>query len=479
MTLRTRIAAAAGVAVAVTTITAAVVVYLAVRSNLRGEVERALTERAAPALTRVDGPDGPGGPRSPGGGPGLRPAPLRGGRPDALPLPPPRPERFGGAEGYVQRVSPDGEVFRPPGQPAALPITERAREIAARGEGESFEDVDADGTHVRVLTVGLPEGGAIQVARPLTEVDRVLDRVLVALVVVGLAGIGLAALLGAGVARVALAPVARFTRRTEELTARPVLSERIEVAGRDELSRLAHSFNTTLEALERAVEAQRQLVADASHELRTPIASLRANVQTLEQADRLPRAELDALRADIVAELDELTGLVADVVELARGAQRAETLDDVRLHDLVAALVERAERRGKDVAFRTDLESSVVQGEPDRIARAVSNLLDNAVKWSPAGGTVEVTLRAGTLTVRDHGPGFAAEDLPHVFERFYRARAARGLPGSGLGLAIVRQAAEAHGGWARAANAADGGAVLAVRFGDPVGTPAPAEPTLA
>jgi two-component system, OmpR family, sensor histidine kinase MprB len=334
------------------------------------------------------------------------------------------------------------------------------------------------GTHLRVLTVAAPRGGAIQVARPLTEVDHELNRVLVVLALVGAGGVMLAAGLGALVARTALSPIARFTQRSEALTAEGVdISERMEVMGSDELARLAHSFNATLDALERSVEAQRHLVADASHELRTPIASLRANIQTLEDADRLPPQELASLRADILEELDELTALVGDVVELARGTKPGDALDDVRLDEIVEALVERAAARAvADVRFETRLEPCVIAGEPDRISRAVTNLLDNARKWSPPGGVVEVALEHGTLSVRDHGPGFTPHDLPHVFERFYRADRARGMPGSGLGLAIVRQAAEAHGGWVEASNAPDGGALLRVRFSpeEPVPAPAPA-----
>jgi two-component system sensor histidine kinase MprB len=239
----------------------------------------------------------------------------------------------------------------------------------------------------------------------------------------------------------------------------------MDVERDDELGRLASSFNATLDALERSVEAQRQLVADASHELRTPIASLRANIQVLEDADRLAPADREALRADIVAELDELTALVADVMELARGSKAGEVADDVRLDLIVKAQVERAQRRAGDQAdFQMRIEPTMISGEPERISRAVSNLLDNARRWSPPGGIVEVQLHEGTLSVRDHGPGFAQEDLPRVFERFYRSERARALPGSGLGLAIVRQAAEAHGGSAEAANAVGGGAVVRVRF---------------
>jgi two-component system, OmpR family, sensor histidine kinase MprB len=192
----------------------------------------------------------------------------------------------------------------------------------------------------------------------------------------------------------------------------------------------------------------------------------------LEDAERLPEEERESLRADIVDELDELTALVGDVVELARGAHPEAALDDVRLDQIVESLAERARRRAGDgTAFRLRLEPTVVRGEPERIHRAVSNLLDNACKWSPPGAPVEVDLLGGTLTVRDHGPGFDEEDLPRVFERFFRAREARGMAGSGLGLAIVRQAAEAHGGSVEATNAPDGGAVLRVRFGSPLTVP--------
>jgi two-component system, OmpR family, sensor histidine kinase MprB len=442
VSLRTRIAAVAGMAVAVTVLAAAVVVYVSVRSDLRDEVDASLVERARGVLEA--------------GGPG----PRRFGRP-------PPGERFGGAGGYVQLVTPAGEILRP-GESIDLGLSPQARVIASRG-GQAFEDAEVDGVHLRVFTVGLGRGGAVQVARPLTEVDAVLRNVLTLLVFVGIAGIGLAALLGAAVARTALAPVARFTRRTESLAGRLDLSERMEVEGDDELARLARSFNTTLDALEQSVEAQRHLVADASHELRTPIASLRANIQTLEHAERLPPHELEAMRADVVSELDELTALVGDVVELARGTQRTTADDDVRLDDLVRSLVERAERRGdKRLRWHASLEPVVVRGDRKRIARAVSNLLDNARKWSPAGATVEVHVGSDAVVcVRDHGPGFSTEDLSQVFDRFYQAAEARGMPGSGLGLAIVRQTAESHGGWVRAANAEGGGAELRAFFGAP------------
>jgi two-component system, OmpR family, sensor histidine kinase MprB len=471
VSLRTRIAAAAGLAVAVTVIVAAGFVYVAVRSQLRGEVDDALRDRAMPVSRRLD-PNGPG--RPPRGdregrdaGPGIG-----AGRPPFFgPEPPPR---FGGAEGFVQFVTPAGRAIRPRGETGELPVSDEARDIARAGAGESLTDADVDGTHLRVLTVGVPGRGAVQVARPLAEVDSVLRRVLVALAVMVVLGIAIAAALGAWVARIALRPIGRFTQRTEALTANPDLGQRMEVEGSDELARLAGSFNTTLDALERSVEAQRHLVADASHELRTPIASLRANIQTLEDADRLPPEERASLRADIVSELDELTALVSDVVELARGSKPGDAADDVRLDLIVTSIAERARRRAAgDLTIAVDVEPTMVVGDPERIGRAVSNVLDNAVKYSPPGSEIEVRLAGGALTVRDHGQGFDEDDLAHVFERFYRSDNARAMPGSGLGLSIVRQAAEAHGGTAEVSNAPGGGAIVRVSFGAPVPSSVP------
>jgi two-component system sensor histidine kinase MprB len=257
-------------------------------------------------------------------------------------------------------------------------------------------------------------------------------------------------------------------RRTENVTGGLDGSERLEETGPSELVRLAASFNRTLDALERSVEAQRHLVADASHELRTPIAALRSNIQIFLESERLPPEERSAMQASIIAELDELTQLVADVVELARGAEPAEETQQLRLDEVVSDAIERTRRRVPSLQFDAQLEPTTIEHVPERVARAVTNILDNASKWSPDGGLVEVRLNEGIVTVRDHGPGFGERDLPHVFERFYRAPGARRMPGSGLGLAIVRQAAEAHGGWVTADNAHDGGAVVRASFGPAV-----------
>ena len=453
MKLRTRMAAVAGLAVALTVVALAVAIYGAARSTLRGQIDSALRDRAAQVQNARGHRDGPAG--NPGGGDFDD-----GG-------PPPNP--FGDAAGKVQYVSPRGVVVSSTISGTPLPVVARTRELAASGVGSYFSDAHVSGVHLRVLTVGLGARGVAQIARPLTEVDRAQRDLLVVLLVVGGIGILVAAALGFVVARAALAPVSRFTRRTEALTANPDLSQRLEIHGQDELARLARSFNATLDALERSAEAQRHLVADASHELRTPIASLRANIQVLQDADQLPEADRESLRADIIAELDELTALVGDVVELARGSKPSDVVDDVRIDQIVRALVERAERRAGDgVTFRVGRQPTVGSGAPEGISPAISNQHGNAPNLSPPRGQIEIDLVDGTLTVRDHGPGFEEADLPHVFDRFYRADNARGMPGSGLGLAIVRQAAEAHGGSVSAVNAAGGGALVTVSFGPSV-----------
>jgi two-component system, OmpR family, sensor histidine kinase MprB len=470
MSLRNRIAAAAAIAVAIVVVIGAVAIYLGVRAELRGEVDSSLRSRAG-TIARLAGggppPDGDGDNRGPAdGGPGGTQSGGPGSPGERVPVP--QPEPFGGPEGFAQLVLPSGRVVRRPGTKEAVPVDARARQVAKRGSGEYLTDMTVKGTHLRVLTRGAGNQGAVQLARPLDEVDRQLDRVVLVLLLVGAAGVALGAALGALVARTALSPVADFTRRTEELAADGDTSQRIQTERTDELGRLARTFNTTLNALERSVEAQRHLVADASHELRTPISSLRANIQTLEHSERLPEAERANLRADILLELDELTSLVADIVELARGAKPGELMDDVRVDEIVEQVAARARARAPDgVTLDVVTEPTLVRGEPERIQRAISNLVDNALKWSPQGGHVEIELADGGVSVRDHGPGFAEADLPHVFERFYRADSARALPGSGLGLAIVRQAAEAHGGAVQAANATGGGALLRVSFGAP------------
>ncbi len=473
MTLRVRLGLAAGVAVAVAVIAVAISAYEGTRSNLQQQLDNSLSGIARPVVARASGPPGvftpeqggPGAPPGGGGGPGGG----RAGRSDpdeGLGLDTQGAPAFGGPSGTITLVYPSGGTYTGSGNQHAIPADARARAVARSGTGRYFTDMTVHGTHIRVLVQGIGSKGALMVALPLTDMDRTLHDQLLLLLVIAAAGVALAALLGLLVARTALAPIARFTRQAETIAAAPErLDQRVRADGHDELSRLGRTFNTTLEALERSVQAQRNLVADASHELRTPISSLRANLQLLRDEDRLSQADREALREDMIEELDELTGLVGDVVDLARGTKQGFPEGDVRLDQVVARELERTGRRAPALELKSSLQPTLVRGDGDRITRAVTNVLDNARKWSPADGPVEVELRGGTLKVRDRGPGFRQEDLPSVFDRFHRAPDARSKPGSGLGLAIVRQAAEAHGGFAKAENAPGGGAILSVNFG--------------
>jgi two-component system sensor histidine kinase MprB len=476
MSLRARMGLAAGVAVAVAVIAVAVSAYAGTRSELQGQVDNQLLTLIRPLLHRAGvmkgplpsgGSDGDEGP-PPGFASGLQGLGATQNDCDhGLGLDHARGTGFGGPQGYVQLVSATGSVCLATYETTKLPVDGAVKALARSGSGQYLTNIMLGGHHLRVLVHGAGSYGAVQVALPLTQVDDALSHQLLLLVIIAALGIALAALLGVLVARTALAPIARFTRQTERIAANPdrLDTERIEVHGRDELARLAQTFNHTLDALDRSVQSQRNLVADASHELRTPIATIRANLQLMRDEDLLSEADRDALRRDVIEELDELTALVGDVVELARGSKLSGESGEIRVDQIVSAAVERTRRRAPQLTVSATLEPTLVHGEGDRIARAVANLLDNAAKYGQAGGSIEVTLTGGVLTVRDHGPGFHEEDIPFVFDRFHRARDARSQPGSGLGLAIVRQAAEAHGGFVRASNAPGGGALLEMGFG--------------
>jgi two-component system sensor histidine kinase MprB len=480
MSLRIRMGLASGVAVALAVIAVAVSAYAGTNSELKGQKDQSLHSLTAGVLGKAGiGPNGrqaPGGPGSAlpekGSGPGLT-APAQVSRTDpddrdeGLGLDDTHGPAFGGAPGTLTLVKRDGSTYVPKLQKYKIPVDGWAKRIAARGTGQYFTDMTVNGTDIRVLATGIGWRGSLLVALPLNDVNHALSDQLLLLVLIAAAGVLLAGVLGLLVARTALSPIARFTRQTEMIALNPerLEEQRLDVHGGDELARLGQTFNRTLDALERSVQSQRNLVADASHELRTPISTIRANLQLMRDERLLSPEDREALRADVIEELDELTALVGDVVELARGSKQGGDVGDVRLDHVVAAGVERARRRRPELVIDAALEPTLVHGEGDRIARAVTNLLDNAAKWSPADAPIEVTLSNGVLTIRDHGPGFHTEDLPFVFDRFHRARDARSKPGSGLGLAIVRQAAEAHGGFVTAENADGGGALLRIGFG--------------
>ena len=456
VSFRARIALASAVGVALAIVVASAVVYVVAREELRAPIDAALEQRANELVANPPGTSlAPGGPYL-----GIEP-------------------EFG-QPGYVQRVTAWGRTATPLLQEIELPVEQRTLEVAVGARDWYFADATVEGRHLRILTfgVGVP-GVAMQVARPLTEVDESLDRLAVMLLLIATSGIAVAAVLGLLVARTALAPVTRLTETAERVSVTGDLSERIEVGGGDELSRLASSFNTMLGALEESTRAQRQLVADASHELRTPLTSLRTNIEVLEGNRHLPDDERKRLLSDVVEQLEEMTTLISELIELAR-SERSEqhTLEpeDVRLDVLAGEAIERVGRNRPGVIFTVDLHESVVRGVPATLERAIGNLLDNAAKWNPPGAPVEVTVKDGFVVVRDHGPGIAEEDLPYVFDRFYRARSARGMPGSGLGLAIVRQVAEAHEGEVVAERASGGGTRMILRLRTHrVGMPVPEE----
>jgi two-component system, OmpR family, sensor histidine kinase MprB len=435
VTFRTRVIVFTAGAVALIAIAGSVLTYYELRAALRDQVDSYLRERAGEAV--LQSPPGTA---------------------LAVELP---PEPLG-ANLYTEIVLAQGSVPPPPGRIRLAPSA-RARRVAAGEEPAYFEDVVAGGVRVRVLTTQAVPGLAIRLGRSLEEVDATLEKLRLVLLLVALVGTGAAVGAGFFISRKALVPVRRLSEATTHVRATGDLARRVDVRSDDELGRLAQNFNGMLAELERAVASQRQLVADASHELRTPLTSLRANLELLLE-NGLDDDERAALLDDLIAETRELTNLVADLVELARDGERREALEECRFDELVEGAVERARRRSPDLRFDVRLEPTPVQGAPERLARAVSNLVDNATKWSPPGGTIEVELREGELVVRDHGPGIPPADLPHVFDRFYRAAAARGTPGSGLGLAIVRQVALSHGGSAVVENAAGGGARVRLRL---------------
>ena len=336
-----------------------------------------------------------------------------------------------------------------------IPITAAERRVASGSIDTYYGDQHINGVHARVYAEGVPGGGAIVVAASLQATDRALSRIRFWIFLIGGIGIATAAGVAALVAAAALRPIRRLTAAAESVAATGSLAERVEVSGDDELGRLATRFNEMLEALERSVGAQRRLVADASHELRTPLTAVRTNLDLLREG-KLPADEAQHALEESSVELDGLTTLVADLVELARGEERKLRVEDVHLDDLVATVVERAKARAPQMTFLTSLAPAQVSADPVLLERAISNLIDNAVKWSPAGGPVEITVRGGEVVVADHGPGIAEEDLPRIFDRFYRAATARSKPGAGLGLAIVREAATAHGGTATVENSATG-----------------------
>jgi two-component system sensor histidine kinase MprB len=381
---------------------------------------------------------------------------------------PPNPDQV---RGYQQVVDSNGKVLARSAQNVTLPVDRSTALLAERGGEPFFRNVTVGGVHMRLLAEPFGRNRAEQLALPLAETNSLLSRLRLILFLVVIGGIALAALLGLLVAGTAVLPLKRLTQTTEHVTRTQDLSERIAPTGEDELGRLASSFNAMLDALERSMTAldasvgsQRQLVADASHELRTPVTSVRTNIELLQRlGPEMDAAEHRRLLDDVVGQLEELTVLINDLIDLSRGEEPGDEVEDVRLDLLVEEVVQKTGARAS-ATLNMKLEPSIIAGVPARLARAVGNLLDNAVKYSPPEAPIEVRLRGKELTVRDHGPGISEEDLPHIFDRFYRGAEARRRPGSGLGLSIVRQVAEQMGGAVAAEPAPGGGTLMRLRL---------------
>jgi two-component system, OmpR family, sensor histidine kinase MprB len=449
VTLRRRVGIIAAAAVGIAFIIAAFVSYFVVRGQLRGQIDDELRAEAA--------------------------AVLQTGSLDAVAANLEIPPSAGGPAPYAQFVWPNGRVRGLVGD-LVLPVTSGTLKAASSGNGRtSLADAQVGGSHLREITlsIGSPSGptAAIQIARPLDGIDRILTHLRLVLLLLCAGGIGLALVLGRLAARRVLAPLAEVSATAELIGETDDLTQRLRVHADDEVGQLATRFNAMLESLQHSrleldesVRAQRQLVADASHELRTPVTSLRTNVEVLLAGGELGDEDRRRLLADVVEQSEELTSLVADLIELARGDLPAGATDDVRLDGIVEEAIARAHRNSPNIEIRAELEPTIVEGAPERLHRAVNNLLDNAARHSPPAGPIEITVTTEGVRVRDHGTGLADEDLPYVFDRFYRGENSRGQQGSGLGLAIVRQVAEQHGGSVTAANAPDGGAVFTIHL---------------
>ena len=424
MTFRARLVLAATTAVVIAVVLAAVSAYVVSNNSLIGSLDDTLTQQAG-AVANSNAPISNGCTATSGQ--------------------------------CVQVISQEGDT----GGPVVVPVTASVRAVASGKSPGYFSDVTIRGVDARQIVYPIQDG-ALQITAPLTGVNKELRSLALDLWIIAAVGVTLAVLLGLMVGRTALVPLNSLTEAVEELAESTDVSQRLDAGGPDELGRLRRAFNRLLAALDSSRDAQRQLVLDASHELRTPLTSLKTNMEVARRLNELAPEEREVLIGDVLTQLDELTSLVGDLSELARGEVPALSSGIVSLDSVVADAVSVATTHGRsrNVTFAATIEPSLVAGSRNRLERAIGNLLDNALKWSPDGGVVEVSCVAGTVVVRDHGPGVSDEDLVHIFDRFYRAPAARGRPGSGLGLAIVAQVAREEGGSVIAGHAPGGGAIF-------------------
>jgi two-component system sensor histidine kinase MprB len=419
VSFRLRVTLFTAAAVAVAAIAASVAMYLVVQQQLINQVDKNLQAAAAGPI------------RDPGG-------PFR--RPPSEQVVSNRPEVFG------QVINSSGTVVQGDGG-YSIPalVTQEVKDVAAGKAGEFWATATVGDLRVEIYVKPI-QGGAIEVVQQLGPIDAALAQTRLMLIAFAAGAILLAALLGLLISRAALAPVKRLTTTVEEVTKTRDLSRRVAAKGRDELSRLGTSFDAMLGQLELSLRSQRQLVADASHELRTPLTSLRTNLELLERGQPEDPVERQQMLGDLVRQMERMTSLVHDLIEVAREEETPMPFEELQLDEVVNEVVDDMRFRYPKVHFTVTAAPSAIRGVKVRVARAITNLLDNAAKYSPPGALVEVSVAQGEIAVRDHGPGVAAEDAPRVFDRFWRSNDARQLPGSGLGLSIVKDVAESHGG---------------------------------
>ena len=448
MSLRSRLAIATGGIAFVAVGTLAAGAYIIASHELRSQVDASLSSRASTIVREInrdfEQPRFPGRMSSPLGSTLLQPE----------------------FDAITQVIGINGIVLASLG-PSVLEV--RADELAlaqSATDGLSLlYNTTVEGSSYRVLTVSLPSGGALQLGRDITDIEDARAGMRTWLFVFGFGGIVMAAAAGWFIARRTSKPIEQLSASAVEIASTQDTSQLIDIKASGEVADLVSSFNTMLQALGNSLAQQKQLVQDASHELRTPLTSLRANSELLERPD-LPQHTREEIIHDIRAEIDELTALSSELSALASDQRSSEDPAAVDIAEAVQEVVERAQRRSGRIVELHSASPAQVMVRPAQFDRAISNLIDNAIKFSPTGSKVDVFIKGTRIEVHDSGPGIAPEDRQFVFDRFYRAAATRAMPGSGLGLAIVKQFADDHEAVVTITDTPGGGATVVLTFID-------------
>ncbi|MGO1383636.1 MAG: HAMP domain-containing sensor histidine kinase [Arachnia sp.] len=446
--LQGRLALVTGVSVALAVLFVGTTAFVITRVSLLDQLDQELlsSARAASAVIAEDPNGGPSNLR----GPGI-------------------------TDQWLARVSAQGETLPTPEEGSSLRAGAEEISVARMQTGSSQRSlVTAEGEEYRIVSVpvrlndasGESTAYAVMFGRPLTGLTSTLSALRVVILVAGLAGVLATTLTALWAAKTALAPVRRLSQAVGNVTNTDQLNP-IRIYGRDDLGDLTKSFNSMLKSLASSREQQRQFIADAGHELRTPLTSMRTNIELLVADDKsgmLPEGARSEILDDVSAQLGEFSALVGDLVALTRDDHLSRKPQILHLSEVVESALSRARRRGPGITFDVTLDDTQCLGDAQNLERAITNLLDNAIKFSPLDGTITVTLTEGLISIADEGPGIAEEDLEHIFDRFYRSDRARNTPGTGLGLSIVAHTADAHGGTVRALNNADSGAKFTLRL---------------